>query len=61
VVLERTPDEVDAVREERRCQRVAGEALVGGAVEAEPQRARAVDAAALRGAERVQGALSPVL
>ncbi len=61
VVLERAPDEVHAVREQRRGQRVARKALVSGAVEAEAQRARPVDAPALRRPERVHGALSPVL
>ncbi len=48
VVLERAPDEVHAVRKQRGGERVTGEALVVRAVEAEAERARAVDAPALR-------------
>ena len=61
VVLERAPDEMHAVGEQRRGQRVAGEALVGRAVEAEPERARPVDASALRRPECAHGAPSPAL
>src|SRR5687768_14340754 len=61
VVLERAPDEVHAVGEQRRGQRVAGEALTGRAVEAEPERTSPVDASAFLRPERAHGALSPVL
>ena len=47
VVLEAASDEVDAVGQQRRGQRVAGTALIGLAVERETERPRAVDAAAL--------------
>src|SRR4051812_24339863 len=46
VVLEAAADQVDAVGEKRRGQRVAGEAAVGLAVKGEGERARAVDPAA---------------
>ena len=48
VVLERAAHQVDAVGEQRRGQGVAGEAGVALAVEAEADRLRVVDAAAVR-------------
>ncbi len=48
MVFEAPADQVDAVREQRGRQRVAGEALVADAVEGEAQRARAVDPPTLR-------------
>ncbi len=61
VVLERPPDQVDAVGEQRGSERVALQALECPAVEGELQRVRAVDPAAARRAKRVHaGGLSPI-
>ena len=45
--LERAADEVEAVGDQRRSQRVAGAADIGLAVEGEAQRPGAIDASAL--------------
>ncbi len=63
VVLEAAGDEMHAVGEQRRGERVARAALVADAVELERERRRAVDEAAFRQAERLRHARAsfPVL
>ena len=46
VILERSADQMNAVRQQRGGQRVAGEALIAPAVEGESKRRVAIDAAA---------------
>ena len=43
VILEAAPDQMDAIRQQRRSERVAGVALVAGAVEGEMQRLPPID------------------
>src|SRR5271166_1040451 len=59
MVFVRTPDQMDAVGDERRSERVACVALVGDAVECERERARAVDQAEARDAKGLAHALGP--
>ena len=61
MIFVRAPDQMHAVRQQGRGERVAGEPLIGPAVETESQRARAIDAPAGRGAERAHGGASPAL
>ena len=55
VVLERPPDQVYAVRQQRGGERIALKTFVGPAVETELQRSRTVDASAARRAECAHG------
>ena len=54
VVLEAAPDQHDAVGQERRGQRIAGETRIGAAVEGEPERTGAVDPATFASAHRLR-------
>src|SRR5205823_4248041 len=63
VVLERAPNQMHAVGEQRRGKRVPCEPLVAASVEAEAERAGAVDSAAFRRTETRAhaGRCSPIL
>ena len=58
VILEAAPDQMDAVRQQRRSERVAGVALVAGAVEGEMQRLPPIDPAAAVQAVRLSLAIA---
>ena len=60
VILEAAPDQMDAVREQRRSERVAGVTFVAGAIEGEMERPPPIDPAPAAQAVRLRMAIAEV-